>query len=152
MTTVLADARRGHPGLFAFALAMAVLTAVLAVLAVVDDRVLLGAPLWLKPLKFAVSFVAYAGTLAWMLGQLREGMLRRTGWLIATASAVEMVVIVGQAARGTRSHFNVDTAFDANLFSLMGATVLVLWLASLAVLTCGQIGSPPLPAMAPVWP
>ena len=38
MTTVLADARRGHRGLFAFAVAMAVLTPVLAVLAVVDDR------------------------------------------------------------------------------------------------------------------
>ena len=58
MTSVLADARRGHRGLFAFAVAMAVLTPVLAVLAVVDDRVLLGAPLWLKPLKFAISFVA----------------------------------------------------------------------------------------------
>ena len=58
MTPSLADARRGHRGLFAFAVAMAVLTPVLAVLAVVDDRVLLGAPLWLKPLKFAISFVA----------------------------------------------------------------------------------------------
>ena len=58
MTAVLAVARRGHRGLFAFAVAMAVLTPVLAVLAVVDDRVLLGAPLWFKPLKFAISLVA----------------------------------------------------------------------------------------------
>ena len=73
MTTVLADARRGHPGLFWFAVAM-------AVLAVVAGRcwpssttaTLLGAPLWLKPLKFAISFAAYAGALAWMLGRLRE--------------------------------------------------------------------------------
>ena len=98
MTSVLADARRGHRGLFAFAVAMAVLTPVLAVLAVVDDRVLLGAPLWLKPLKFAISFVAYAGTLAWLLGRLRERALQRTGWVIVTASAVEMAIIVGQAA------------------------------------------------------
>ncbi len=133
MTSVLADARRGHRGLFAFAVAMAVLTPVLAVLAVVDDRVLLGAPLWLKPLKFAISFVAYAGTLAWLLGRLRERALQRTGWVIVTASAVEMAIIVGQASRGVRSHFNADTAFDATLFSVMGATIVVLWFATLAV-------------------
>ena len=73
MTSVLADARRGHPGLYAFAVATGALVPVLAVLAVVDDRVLLGAPVWLKPLKFAVSFFTYSGTLAWMLGNLREG-------------------------------------------------------------------------------
>jgi hypothetical protein len=55
MTTALADARRGHRGLFAFAGAMAALTPVLAILALVDERVLLGAPLWFKPLKFAIS-------------------------------------------------------------------------------------------------
>src|SRR5918997_4594369 len=122
MDTVLADARRGHRGLFAVTVAMAALVPVLAVLAVVDDRVLLGAPLWLKPLKFAVSFVAYAGALAWMLGQLRGSdrsdhdastprsarggrpasnrMMQRTGWVIVATSVVEMVIIVGQAGRG----------------------------------------------------
>jgi hypothetical protein len=133
MTTFLADARRGHRGLFGFAVAMAVLVPVLAVLAVVDDRMLLGAPLWLKPLKFAVSFVAYAGTLAWLLGRLKERTLQRTGWVVVAASAVEMAIIVGQAGRGVRSHFNTDTAFDADLFSVMGATIVVLWFATLAV-------------------
>ena len=87
MTTLVADARRGHRGLFWFAVAMAVLVPVLAVLAVVDDRVLLGAPLWFKPLKFAVSFVAYAGTLAWLLGRLKERTMQRTGWVVVAASA-----------------------------------------------------------------
>jgi hypothetical protein len=59
--------------------------------------------------------------------------MRRVGWVIVTAGAVEMVIIVGQAARGVRSHFNTDTALDANLFSVMGATIVVLWLATLAV-------------------
>ena len=133
MTTVLADARRGHPGLFAFALAMGVLTAVLAVLLVIDDRVLLGAPLWLKPLKFSISFVAYAGTLAWLLGRLRARRMQWAGWTIVAAATVEMTILVGQAARGVRSHFNTDTPFDANLFSIMGATIVVLWLATLAI-------------------
>ena len=131
--TVLAVARRGHRGLFAFAVAMAVLTPVLAVLAVVDDRVLLGAPLWFKPLKFAISLALYAATLAWMLGQLRERTLARTGWIVTAAAAIEMAVIVGQAAVGNRSHYNMDTPLSAALWGTMGVTIVVLWLATLAV-------------------
>jgi hypothetical protein len=133
MTAVLAVARRGHRGLFAFAVAMAVLTPVLAVLAVVDDRVLLGAPLWFKPLKFAISLALYAATLAWMLGQLRERTMQRTAWIVTAAAAIEMAVIVGQAAVGNRSHYNMDTPLSAALWSVMGVTIVVLWLATLAV-------------------
>jgi hypothetical protein len=133
MTAVLAVARRGHRGLFAFAVAMSVLTPVLAVLAVVDDRVLLGAPLWFKPLKFAISLALYAATLAWMLGQLRERTMQRTGWVVTAAAAIEMAVIVGQAAVGNRSHYNMDTPVSAALWSVMGVTIVVLWLATLAV-------------------
>jgi hypothetical protein len=100
---------------------------------VVDDRVLLGAPLWFKPLKFAISLALYAATLAWMLGQLRERTLQRTGWIVTAAAAIEMAVIVGQAAVGNRSHYNMDTPLSAALWSVMGVTIVVLWLATLAV-------------------
>ena len=43
--------------------AMAALAVVCAVGIVVDPRVLVGAPIWLKPFKFAVSFVLYGVTL-----------------------------------------------------------------------------------------
>lgn len=133
MSTALADARRGHRGLFTFAVAMAALTPVLAILVLVDDRVLLGAPLWLKPLKFAVSLALYSATLSWMLGQLRERALSRTGWIITVAGGVEMAIIVGQAAVGNRSHYNMDTPLSAALWGTMGVTITVLWLATLAV-------------------
>jgi hypothetical protein len=133
MNAVLAEARRGHPGLYWFAVAMAGLTVVLVALSVVDQRTVLGAPLWFKPLKFAVSFVAYAGALSWMLGQLREPALRRTGWIIVAASVIEMAVIAGQAARGVRSHFNDDTTGDRLLFIAMGVTIVVLYLATVAI-------------------
>ncbi len=131
MTAVLTAARRGHPGLYWFAVAMAALAAVLAGLAVVDQRTLLGAPLWFKPLKFAVSFAAYGGALAWMLGQLRTRAFRITGWVIVAASLAEMVIITGQAARGVRSHFNLTD--PAGLYTFMGVTVAVIWLATLAI-------------------
>lgn len=133
MNAVLTDARRGHPGLYWFAVTMAGLAAVLAVLAVVDQRIVLGAPLWFKPLKFAISFVLYAGVLAWMLGQLRTRESRVTGWILVAASVVEMVIITGQAARGRRSHFNEASTEDIVLFGIMGATIIVLYLATVAI-------------------
>ncbi len=133
MRTVLADARRGHPGLYWLAVTMAALTLVTVALAVVDQRSLLGAPLWFKPLKFSVSILLYSATLAWMLSRLPGTAMRRTGWAIAAALGLEQLIIVGQAARGVRSHFNDDTLFDALLYSIMGATITGLWLATVAV-------------------
>lgn len=132
---VLADARRGHRGLFWFSVTMAALAFLIIVAAVVDDRTLLGAPLWFKPLKFALSFVLYSAALAWMLARLDAPgrWLRLAGWVVVGAAVIEMLIIVGQAARGVRSHFNDDTAFDEMLFSIMGGTIVVLWLATLVI-------------------
>jgi hypothetical protein len=112
---------------------MAALSVLTAVLVVADPRVLLGAPLWVKPLKFSLSIMLLSAALAWMLARLPEGGMRRTGWLIVVGAGVEQVIIVGQAARGVRSHFNDDTVFDAALFGIMGATITAVWLATLAV-------------------
>ena len=133
MRTLLADARRGHPGLYWLAAGMAALALVTAGLAVVDQRTLVGAPLWFKPMKFSLSIALFALALAWMLGQLRERALRRTGWAIVAGLALEMVIIVGQAARGEKSHFNMDGGLGSILFSIMGATITVVWFLTLAV-------------------
>lgn len=132
---VLTQARRGHAGLFGFGLLMAGTAVALEVAAVVDPRSLLGQPLWFKPLKFALSFTLYAPALAWMISLLpRPGRgVRAAGWIVVVASAIEMAIIIGQAARGRRSHFNVDTPLDGTLYSIMGATVVVLWLASVVI-------------------
>ncbi|MET9678786.1 hypothetical protein [Streptomyces coeruleorubidus] len=114
---------------------MAVLAVVSAVGLLVDDRVLVGAPIWAKPFKFAVSFVAYCLSLAWMLSLLPDR--RRVGWwagtVVTLASLVEMVIITGQVVRGKRSHFNHGTPFDEALFNAMAVTVVVLWAGTLVV-------------------
>jgi hypothetical protein len=133
MHTVLADARRGHPGLYGLTIAMAALALGTAVLAVFDQRELLGAPLWFKPLKFSLSIALYGAALAWMLSRLPQRGMWRAGWIITAGFVLEMVIIVGQAARGVRSHFNDDSVFDAALYSIMGATITVVWLATVAI-------------------
>jgi hypothetical protein len=128
-------ARSWHRPLVLFSALMAVTAVVSAVGLAVDDRILVGAPIWAKPFKFAVSFVAYCLSLAWMLSLLPRG--RRAGWwagtVVAVAGLVEMVIIVGQVVRGKRSHFNLATPFDEALFNAMAVTVVVLWSATLVI-------------------
>jgi len=107
------------------AFAMAALALVAAGGLVLDDRALVGAPIWLKPFRFSVSFAVYAVTLAWLISLLPR-WCRVAGWsgtAIAPAPAVEMVVIVGQVPRGRRSHFNVATPLDSALWAAMGVTI-----------------------------
>ncbi|MFC9480977.1 hypothetical protein [Streptomyces griseus] len=114
---------------------MAALAVVSAVGLVVDDRVLVGAPIWAKPFKFSVSFVAYCLTLAWMLTLLTRGRRigRWAGHVVVLTSLVEMVIITVQVVRGKRSHFNTATAFDSALWNTMGMTIAVLWAATLVI-------------------
>jgi hypothetical protein len=118
-----------------FVSAMAVLAVVSAVGVLVDPRVLTGAPIWLKPFKFSVSFVLYGITLAWMLSLL-PGRSRTAEWagtVIVATSLIEMVVIVGQVLRGTTSHFNGTTGLNAALFTVMGASIAVLFVAHFVI-------------------
>jgi hypothetical protein len=124
-----------HGPLAVLAAVSALLVPVLAVAWLLDDRTLLGMPIWAKPLKFALSFLLYAVVLAWMTSRLQH--LRRTGWwagtALAVASVAELVLVVVQVVRGRASHFNVATPVDAAVFSTMGALVAVIYVCTLVV-------------------
>ncbi len=95
---------------------------------------MLGAPLWFKPLKFTISVALYGATLSWMLGQLRERVPQRTGWVIAIALAVEMAIIVQPGgARASEPLQRRRRVSGAVLFGVMGTSIVVLWFATLAV-------------------
>jgi hypothetical protein len=118
------------------------LTAAAAVLAVisltgifVDDRILTGVPIWLKPFKFAVSFVFYAWTLAWMLAVLprRSRPAEWSGTVILGVAIVELAIIVTQVIRGTTSHFNVSSPLNETLWNIMGPSIMVLFIAQVVI-------------------
>ncbi len=117
-------------------LLVAALSAAALVVAVVgtaaDDRMITGAPAWLKPAKFAISITLYCATVAWMLSLVpgRPRLVRAVAWVTALALAAEMVLIITQVARGTTSHFNTATAFDSLLFSAMGGLVAMVFFAA----------------------
>ena len=101
----------------------------------VDERVITGAPAWLKPFKFAVSTAVYSLTLAWSFESLADWprVRRVVGWTTAAVFVLEVAIIDVQAWRGTTSHFNVSTPLDAVLFFVMGGAILLQTLVSVAV-------------------
>ena len=100
---------------------------------IVDPRTLIGEPVWLKPTKFAISSVFYAGSLMWILAMIKDRprLVSIVSWVTAVAMIVELVLISFQAFRGVRSHFNTGTAFDTAIFSIMGTAILALWIVSI---------------------
>ncbi|MBF5044987.1 hypothetical protein FGE12_21475 [Aggregicoccus sp. 17bor-14] len=101
-----------------------------------DGRLVTGQPVWLKPAKFAASIALYTVTLAWLLAHV-EGhrrAVRAVGAVTAATLWVEILIIGGQAARGHASHFNTAHALDGALFSAMGVSILVAWLAGFGAL------------------
>jgi hypothetical protein len=90
---------------------MFALAAFSAVAVFTDDRLLLGEPVWAKPMKFGVAMGIYSLTLAWLLTRLVKG--RRFGWWVGTvfalAGALDVGAVAWAAAHGTFSHFNQDT-------------------------------------------
>jgi len=117
------------------AAAMLALAVPTAALAAVDPVQVTGANGWVKPLKFELSIALYAVTLAWLVAQLRRGR-RLAGALGAVAGAllvVEMAVVLGAAALGTTSHFNVSTPAHTAAWAVMGISIAAVWLVTAAV-------------------
>lgn len=135
MRDVVRIVRTWHEPLAWFAAAMCALVVVSAAAWIVDDRVIAGAPVWAKSLKFAVSFAIYAVTMAWLMTLIpgRRRFVWWTGAVIVVASTLEVAAIVTQVVRGRRSHFNVETPLDSTIFSAMGGLVSVIYLGTVVV-------------------
>lgn len=118
-----------HRPLLWLAAAMAVLAVAVGIAAIVDHRIVTGVDVWIKPLKFAISVGVYAITLSLLIGMLSRW--RRAAWIagvIATVGLlIEMVIIVGVAATGQTSHFNVSTPFHTTLWAIMAFSIVAVW-------------------------
>ena len=126
---------QASPPLTAVGLLMMVVAAASAGAMLVDQRVITGAPAWLKPFKFAVSTAIYSLTLAWIFGYLGAWprMRRIVGWTTAIVFVLEVALIDLQAWRGTTSHFNSATVFDRVVFLVMGSSILIQTFVSVSV-------------------
>ncbi len=114
---------------------MLVVLAAMLIGILVDPRQVLNEPAWLKPAKFAISIAIYTFTLLWLLTfiQGRRRVVAIASWAIAATLVFEQVMILYQAMRGVRSHFNQTTPLDIMLWQWMTIAIIILWLASLVV-------------------
>lgn len=121
------ELRDRNPLLFDVGVAHVILLFVMMVIAPFDGREVMGINPWIKPMKFAASIAIYALTMGWLLDELplREQVRRRVSWVIAGTLIIEIILITMQASRGVTSHFNDTTAFDAAVFSVMGAAITI---------------------------
>ena len=106
-----------------------------------------GVNAWVKPLKFFGSIALFVWTMGWYLGYLgpRPAVALYT-WVVVGTLTFELLCIVGAAANGQRSHFNVSSPFHAAVFAAMGVAIVVttLWTAYIGLLFC-QVSLPGLP-------
>ncbi|MET7392783.1 hypothetical protein ABZS66_04715 [Dactylosporangium sp. NPDC005572] len=138
MTTLNASVARvvrWHRPLVALSVAMAALALACSAGLLLDHRTVIGAPVWLKPFKFSLSLMVYCLTLAWMITLVGRGrrLADRAGTVITISAAAEMLLIVGQAARGRASHFNNTTPLDDAVRLTMGGTITLLWAGTLVL-------------------
>jgi hypothetical protein len=100
-----------------------------------DSRQLDGISFWYKPLKFSLSLAMHFATLALLAQQLPRRCrtsitLAVVGYPAVAAMLFEQVYITLQAARGQRSHFNVDNEVEMALYGVMGVGAVLLVLAT----------------------
>lgn len=120
------------PLLAVFGAAHFLLALLLAVYGPYNDETVLGLNSVIKPIKFALSIGIFSWTMAWFLPLLQDPkQARRYSRLQVFCLGFEQVAITGQALRGEQSHFNMTSAMDIAIFSLMGVFIMVATLASL---------------------
>lgn len=131
----VAAALSWHRPLVLLAAAMAVSALSCLVGLLVDHRSITNLPAWDKPFKFSISVGVYALTWAWLIQALRRGQrwAHRAGTVAAVLLGIEMIIIIGQTARGTTSHFNLSTGFDAAMWTVMGGSIAGVWVATLVI-------------------
>lgn len=127
----VAELRRREPLLAAFGFACLVGVVVTAALAATDPRLIGGASVWLKPMKFFGSIAVYALTWAWyarLVHPDRRGapLLRRAACTLVVSASFELVYITFQAAHAQASHFNIGDPLHAMFYALMGLGAVAL--------------------------
>jgi hypothetical protein len=108
-----------------------------------DDRVLLGLPVWIKPFKFAISFGLYALTFAYLVPFVQSSLSRRIISYVTLFSVSMVLLLVAiQAARGEISHFNDDDGLGDMFYSMMSVFAVTTTL-SLVYLIVELLRKPP---------
>ena len=106
-----------------------------------------GAVSFRKPASFGLSFGLTTITFGVVMGLVRTQTWLK--WILlgtfSLAMVVEVFLVTLQFWRGVPSHFNVATSFDANIFAMMGLTILlvILLIVGMTIVTFTRMKSTP---------
>jgi len=94
----------------------------------VDDRMLAGLNVWVKPMKFSISGGIYVLTSGFLITLYPFSRRKKNivNTIVSWAMALEIGIIVLQGARGVRSHYNQSNLLDGILFGMMGLLIAVV--------------------------
>lgn len=126
------EIRKRNTLLFRLGIIDLILAVLLLLLIPFDPREIAGVSIWVKPIKFAISFGLYLLTFAWILEYLKisQKKLQFLSQFIAFCMILEITALVLQAARGTPYHFNLSQPLSAaicyNMCLFMIANLLII--------------------------
>ncbi len=93
----------------------------------IDDRMLMGVNVWIKPLKFSISGAIYILTLGFYVtlypfSRRKKNIINN---IVSWTLLFETGIIFSQGARGVQSHYNQSTLLDGLLFAAMGILIAI---------------------------
>ncbi|MBC8754305.1 hypothetical protein H2O64_06455 [Kordia sp. YSTF-M3] len=93
----------------------------------IDERTLIGVNVWIKPLKFCISGAIYIMTVGFLITKYPYSTRKKNilNNIVSWTLLFEIGIIVYQAARGVRSHYNQESLFDGLLFAAMGILIAI---------------------------
>ena len=122
---VLSTVRKESPVLFWIVIVSLLLALGCLPGLMIDDRLVMGINVWLKPLKFSISTAIYILTLGYFITFYPYS--NRKKWIIngivSWTLIVELSIIIYQGARGVQSHYNMSSPLDGMLFAAMGILI-----------------------------
>jgi hypothetical protein len=118
---------------------------IMALLSLLDQRMVLGVNTWHKPIKFAFSISIFFISIPYYVGKIRIGIIYKE-WIIRVLLYLlmaEFILILFQAARAVQSHYNFSSVLNLWIFNMMGiciagATLVMLLLFVLYLLPASQ--------------
>lgn len=141
MQSFIEQLQQKNPVLFYFGILMFFGAITTTLLYFTTKTEVLGVNAFLKPTKFFVSVGIFCWTMAFYMQHLQaQNQVTIYNWVLVITLGFEMFAITMQAAKGKMSHFNISSATDGLIFTLMGImiTIAMLWTAFIGYLFFAQ--------------
>ncbi|MEM9650164.1 MAG: hypothetical protein AAF969_16930 [Bacteroidota bacterium] len=125
---ILHTIKENSPILYAIGIFHFVLAAICILGLLLDDRMLAGINVWIKPLKFSISGGIYLLTSGFLATHYPFSKRKRNiiNNLVSWPLAIEIIIVVLQASRGVQSHYNQSNLLDGILFGIMGLLISIV--------------------------